>query len=398
MPKLLFTLARRLTLACGLTLALAASAAPMLVPSTPTAIVGTGDDERMISYRHQNHMWQTPDGAVHALVNVGSQPSGAALRMYSSPDGGVTWVPGLEIAGTDGVSTSDGLLAGSRLYVTYGTSDGGIALAALDYDATAGSWQVSATETVFSSPTVHAENASVARDANGRFWVAFTTFDRDSGNFAIRLWCRSGGTWADTGLTFGTPDPVNERSARPVAVRGGMGMVYSLHGTLYWATRQNGDPETQAWTQQPIYTNVGSDKDPYGSHFSVAVDGQGNVHVALVDASQLKYARMLAGRQVWRTTTISGPVQVAYMQMLVAGSRLMIVSNTKTLLAVFQSADTGVTWTQTHLLTHPVGDADYGNPRNEAPGNVTQGTVPVLQQYRTLDGSAQGAISFGVPL
>ncbi|MCK7501603.1 MAG: hypothetical protein MZW92_74995 [Comamonadaceae bacterium] len=120
------------------------------------------------------------------------------------------------------------------------------------------------------------------------------------------------------------------------------------------------------------------------------------MHVALADASKLWYARMLAAKGEWRSTMIAAPLQVAYMQVVVAGSTLMLVTNNQARLSVYQSRDTGASFTLTHALTHAADGADYSNPRNEAPAGVAGGTVPVLQQY--VDGGVQRLLSFRVPV
>src|ERR1700750_2260659 len=56
-----------LTTAC---FAAVARAEPVAVLAQPTDL--TSSSELMISYRHQEHMWQTPDGALHLVVNRGT--------------------------------------------------------------------------------------------------------------------------------------------------------------------------------------------------------------------------------------------------------------------------------------------------------------------------------------
>ncbi|MCK7501602.1 MAG: hypothetical protein MZW92_74990 [Comamonadaceae bacterium] len=239
MQQTLFAgLARRIA-AAALSLAFAAAAVPaaaqtggvVALPATPTTIAGS--ETRMISYRHQNHMWQTADGWTHLLANVGPQGDGSALRMFSSGDGGVTWAPGIAVADTDGSSTADGFLAGNVLYATWAATGGRIAFASLQWDPTGRAWRVTRSETAFASDRFKAVNPSVARDGVGRFWLGFTTQDAASGEYALKMLRRTSTAlgWVDSGLVFGAPDRLsNERSIRPVAVAGGVGAVWSLHG------------------------------------------------------------------------------------------------------------------------------------------------------------------------
>src|SRR5690348_7943712 len=68
---------------------------------SPIATPLTGTADRMISYREQNHSWQTSDGAFHLLINTGNQPGRDALRLYTTRDQGATWTPGPTIASTN---------------------------------------------------------------------------------------------------------------------------------------------------------------------------------------------------------------------------------------------------------------------------------------------------------
>jgi hypothetical protein len=377
-----------------------AQAAVQQIPSTPTTLAGSQD--RMISYRHQNHMWQTADGGTHVLMNVGTQADGRTLRIFTSMDNGVTWVAGIDLPNTGETSTSDGFLAGNNLYVTYATASSAIAFSFLQYDPPTRTWRLVSTETVYQSSTVLAVNPTLTRDGQNAYWVAFPTQDANF-NYSIKLMQRASSMsgWIDTGLVFGVVDKQGvDRSARLVTIAGGVGMVYSVHQNFFWATRTNGSAPTQAWSTSQIYASQVADIDPYGSHFSVMVDAGSNVHVAMVDGGQLLYFRWLYNKQSWNAQpfVLSQPVQATYMQILAAGSNLMIVYNSKTTLGVLQSSNSGQTWVATHALTHPPtdGNPDYTNPRMEAPSNGSGSPVPVLQQY--VDSGVQRAMQFQVPV
>jgi hypothetical protein len=369
------------------------------IPSTPTDISGSA--ERMISYRHQNHMWQTADGATHALVNVGGQANGTSLRLYTSVNNGVSWVGGPELPVTDDTSTSDGFLMNNNLFVTYSTTAGGVAFSQLRYDAGTTTWVLGATEMAYQVPGVRAINPTVARDAQGRHWVGFTSQD-SAGFYNIKMVLRASAAqgWVDTGFLFGPSDNLSiERSARLVTVAGGVGMVYTVHQDVFWAKRQNNWLVTQPWSRSQAYVDRGVDNDPFGSHFSVTVDAQNNVHMAMVDGGQMLYLRLANGSQTWAPPKVlTKPVRAAYVQILSSGSTLMFVGNDKSSVVVFQSTDGGTSWTKTHLLIHPSpdGTTDYSNPRMELPGNDPASPVPVLQQYR--EGETQRTMAFQVPV
>lgn len=403
MNRLLTRLRRQMLLAATVMGLSSASLGQVVtvIPSTPSNISGTV--ERMISYRNQNHMWQTADGATHALVNVGNQPNGTSLRMHTSLDNGVSWVGSVELPVTDFTSTSDGFLQGNNLFVVYSTTSGGVAFSQLRYDPATTTWTLGATESAFQSDTLVASNPTVARDAQGRYWAAFTTQDADNNaNIKMVLRPTTAPGWVDTGFVFGPTDNLSldktERGARVVTVAGGVGLVYTVRQDVFWAKRQNSWPVTQPWARSPAYADKGEDNDPYGSHFSVTVDGQSNVHMAMVDGGQMLYLQLANGAQKWTRKVLTAPVRAAYVQILTSGSTLMLVGNDKTTAVVFQSTNGGSTWAKTHLLLHPPSDgiSNYDNPRMELPGNNPASPVPVLQQYR--ERNIQRTISFRVPV
>lgn len=69
---------RALVIGLAATLWTAPLAAQVEIPAGLTDLSSTS--ERVISYRLQEHMWQTPDGASHAMINRGR---GAALPTQS---------------------------------------------------------------------------------------------------------------------------------------------------------------------------------------------------------------------------------------------------------------------------------------------------------------------------
>jgi hypothetical protein len=382
---------------CGL-LGGTLSQAQTSIPASPTTIVGT--TERLISYRHQNHMWQTADGATHALINVGALPGGRSLRMYTSIDNGVNWVGGLEIDNTGDTATSDGVLVGNTLHITYSTVQDGVAYSQLAYSAASRNWSVVGTESAFQSVGVMAINPALARDQSGRIWLAFTSQVRLTGVNSIKMVRRGSASagWIDTGFTFGASDSISiERSARPVAIPGGVGMVYTVHKETYWAKRSNSAPVGQAWASKLIYTNLGTDTDPFGSHYSVAVDTPGNVHLAMVDGGKLLYFRLLASATTWTKKVMTPAIKANYVQTALSAGSVMLVTNANSTLWVYQSSDQGTVWRKTHVLTHDTGTdvISYDRPRMEVP-TVSLSPVPLLQQYS--EAAQERAMSFQVPV
>src|SRR5688500_303362 len=136
-----------------------ARAAPPAISPEPTNL--SGNSELMISYRHQERMWQTSDGALHVVINRGMSPPNPGLVLNSSYDGAVTWVVQITFANSNRNSTVDGMLQGSLLVLVYATTDGGVSFAQLPYDSALRTWQVNRSETVFYSSQLDVDNPTV---------------------------------------------------------------------------------------------------------------------------------------------------------------------------------------------------------------------------------------------
>ena len=368
------------------------------IQGQPTTLASTAD--RMISYRCQNHMWQTADGATHAIINRGPGLSGQSLTLFSTFDGGATWVnSGVNLPSSNGSSTSDGYLAGDRLRMTYDVGTNAIRYAEVKYDAAARTWTLGQVQVVYKSDAAAALTPSIAADSKGRQWLAFTSQDKASGNFSIKMMLRvsKSDPWVDTGFVFGPVDNVsNERSGRPIATKGGMGMIYTVKSETYWAERKNKWDLAQPWKQSLVYTKELPMNDPYGTHFSVVADAAFNMHMAQVDGGRLVYSRYLVADKTWQTSILTDNQKTSYVQATIADGNVVLVGNSYTNLSVYQSTDGGATFTRTQALTHPAptGAIDYSRPRMETPATSTS-PIPVLQQY--LDGKIQRAMFFAVP-
>jgi hypothetical protein len=386
----------------------AALAAPLTIPALPTTLVS--DADRMISYRHQNHMWQTSDGATHVVVNSGTLAgSNGSLTLYSSFDAGNSWVAMLSLANTDMYSTSDGVLSNGNLTLAYSSTQGQILFSVAHYNSAQQTWSLVRTETVFGSSDLAGINPAIAIDNLGTIWCAFVSKDMAPTNrgYNIKLIQRpSGGTsWQDTGLIFGPTDNLSiERSARPVVLSNGVGMVYSVHQNIFWAYRANGLPTNQPWVEQTLFTSTPPyDIDPYESHFSIVADNQKNLHLATTDHGRLLYFRFVNYSQMWNPVKIlTGDINAGYVQATWALGTLAVFYNNNATVRVIQSADKGTTFTPTNILSHqpaPTGSTlDYSHPRIETPGGLSPlgGPIPVFQQYA--DGATQKVMYFAVPV
>jgi hypothetical protein len=359
----------------------------------------------MISFRHAEHMWQTSDGAIHVLINRGTLvQAGTSLQLFSSFDAGQSWVATSWLDNTNKYSTADGVLAGNWLRLAYASADGSILFSVLRYDSSLKTWSLVKTETVFASNDSTAINPAIAIDDLGTIWCALVNRGNVSSDFNIKLIRRAAGVaaWEDTGLIFGPTDNVSvERSARPVVISNGVGMIYTVHEKIFWAYRLNDWPTTEPWIEQTLFTGAPPyDTDPFASHFSVVADANRNLHMATVDHGRLLYFRFVNRTQTWNPVkALTNDIQAGYPQVSIAQGKLAIFVNALTFAKVLQSTNSGTTFTYTNLLTHdpaPEGSAlSYQNPRLETPG-YSFDPIPVFQQY--VDGTTQGLMFFQVPV
>lgn len=364
----------------------------------------TSNVDRMISYRFQERTWQTPDGGTHMVVNRGTLPSKGALVLSSSYDNGVSWSAATVISNTDYTSTVDGFLNGNLLTVVYSTTDQRIQQGLYVYDPTLKRWTRSTTLTVYYNPTVVAYSPSIEMDAVGALWCCYVTEDKATLSTVIRLSFRSrlGGPWGDTTLQFGTTDNLpGERAGRLVRVPGGVGMVYTWHDDIYWASRLDGAPIVSPWTTTLLWRSdpPGSGgRGAWGGHFSVIKTPDGNAHMATVDAGRLVYFRYIAATGQWNPINVlSVDFAASYTQITLCEGKLLIVVNSQSQAMAIQSDNLGDSFYAIASLKHPppTTGQSYSEPRLESPG-VSRNPVPVLQQYT--DGTLLKLMQFSVPL
>jgi hypothetical protein len=364
-----------------------------------------GTATRMISYRDQNHSWQTSDGAIHIVINLGAP----GLALYSSFNNGSTWTQMFALADTNGYSTDDGALTntatGATLQLVYGTSEsvGAIRFAAATYDSATQSWTVNSTQTAYAAAGIVATNPALASDSAGNLWCGFTVKITATTQYQEEMIYQLAGSqeWVNTGLIFGQPDNTTQHSARPVPYAGGVGVLYQDDVTLYWAYRLNSSALDAAWVSTTLYVGLPSEAaDPYDTHYSVVADSQDNLYLAFVGSpANLIFAIFSSSANAW------GPMQVlensthatAYPEVSFADGNLLLMANDLTDVEVLQSTNLGVSFRETQLLTHPAATAgvSYSKPRVETPRYATS-PVPVFQQF--VDGITSELLFFQVPV
>lgn len=371
------------------------------VRAEPTGLAS--DNERMVSYRHQEHLWQTSDGALHLVFNRGALEPWPGLVLFSSFDGGLNWVFQRSFADTDYLSSADGLLQGGELSLAYQTSGRNLVFTRLLYDPVQRAWALLLEETAYASPVLGAINPAIAVDALGTIWCGFVARDRVTNDVNLRLISRAAGStgWDDPGLTFGPTDRRSiERSARPVRIPGGMGLVFTVRENTYWAWRADELPRDGAWAVETLFTRtpVPSTSDPYASHFNVVADAFGNVHLVTNENYDVLYFKRRAESGLWTAPKqVDDARKVVYMQVGMSNDKLAIafsVQRGRGLVVV--SPDLGETfapWVET-VLTKAVPGANFNTARVEMPA-YSAGGLALLQQYAIY--ATQSLMSWRIP-
>lgn len=404
-PRSEWVLAKRIGCAWAIALGLFGAAVSHAKPPSilPVSTDLTSGNELMVSYRHQERMWQTADGALHLVINRGDlEPTGLVLN--SSYDGGVTWAPTQVLSPTNNDSTADGFLQGTLLSIAYANTDGSISFGQYSYDSGARTWTLVRTEPVYSSTQFRGVNPTVAVDDTGAVWCSFAAFDRTTNDVNIRLIYRAGDSvaWADTGLIFGPTDNLSrERSARPIRIPGGMGMIYRVNQSTLWTARTNGAPYDSAWPPAlNIHEGTPQRKlsDPYASHFSTIADELDYLHLAVADDGNALYLRYTSSTGTWTTAEkLNGRRKISYLQIgLWNGQVALVFSASRGQGEVRVSNDQGSTFVQQAGLELPAAapGTSYLTGRIETAGKSV-GTLPVMQQYE--DQNLQRLMLFKVP-
>lgn len=372
----------------------------------PIDVIG---EKEIVSFRNQNHSWQTADGAIHLMVNQGLTGADAGIALYSSFDGGMTWVEEFKLPDTRGGATDDGVLtdtsSGATLQVVYSTSvkPYTISYATATYTTSTQSWSLVSSQTAFSQSGLKPSIPAFTVDDQGNLWCAFSVENLQQQTYEEKLIYLAAGTsqWQDTGLLFSSTFNSSQHSARPLPYAGGVAMVYQDDTTLYWAYRLDGAPCTAPWTTTVLSDGLPpSTEDPYGTHYNVAADADDNLYLAFIAyPANLVYGYYTSAAGAWQPfQVLAGALTKAvYPEVTLSGGNVLLFVNDKSDVSVFQSTDGGQTFEITQQLTHPPDQPgiSYSQPRVESPRSALS-PVPVWEQF--IDGSAYGLLFFQVPV
>lgn len=344
------------------------------------------DNDRIISYRHQERMWQTTDGALHLVVNRGTFGAGG-LALFSSFDGGRQWSLAMAFADTGEDSTVDGELRGTRLSLVHSEAAGTIRHRVLRYDATSRTWMTEINEPVVVDPGLRALNPAAVTDRQGVVWCAFLARDRASGAHSLRLARRApDGAWSLTTNVLGGSARSMARSARPILTPEGVGIAFRVRNVLWWASRFDGTDLSTPWDQRQLNVDTPEPDlyDPFASHFSAVVDDSQAIHLVVVDNGNVLYFRRDQGLGAWSAPrVIDGARRSVYVKIGWNGEKVFVTipSNTGSG-AVLASSDGGGSFVEAHSLVVPPPSAGitYEFSRHEMPSRWF-GALPILQQF-----------------
>jgi hypothetical protein len=319
-------------LASGYASQASAAPPPFVVQSdVPTGI--ESDADIFVSLRYMRHLWIAPDGVQVAVVQQGTN---GALGLYKSFDSGSSWtweqdLPSASDEISDGVMLDDG----SLLLVTsiVGSSPGSdLHFLRLDYDTGSQAWDLdplSPTTVYDSNAVARASRATIAVDSNDVLWCSFRLQNTNSSNYRIRLFYSvdDGASWQDSTNLFGTANAWAEKDAKVIATGSGIGIVFQdITGPVAsptrakrWAFRNDAAPLGATISSSLVATMTSSDGDPYGSHWTVAADSVGNVHLSYQDGP-VRYQRLDIGLQTWSSPVSLGTYSGSYNSLSVSGS------------------------------------------------------------------------------
>ncbi len=271
------------------------------------------ESQRSISFRNMRHVWIASDDTMAFAVQEG-EFSGNRLVLYTSVDG-LNWNFETIISNNPNV-VKDGIIdADNNIHLVTSIPSENLAVDVqyirLVYDEILREWHVSPSETgtVFNSNrTLKASRATIAQDTHGVLWCAFRLQNSTSNTFQIRVRYSldNGITWENSGSAFGARNNMAEKSGKVISAGSKIVLVYQnvigdvelQERTKEWASRDDNDPFNEEWESGLVAHMESMGQDPYSTHWSVASDHEGNVHMSYQD-NGTKYTMLSAFTEEW---------------------------------------------------------------------------------------------------
>jgi hypothetical protein len=299
----------------------------------------TSDVRQALSLRFMRHIWTTNDtAAVLATVVQKGGKDGHGLVLYKSLDEGGNWTLERVLSSatdivSDGVLDSNNniLIATSLIGATPVTN---VDFIRLIYEPASKSWAIDPMTpvTVFASvATRRASRATISVDSKGVIWCAYRWQLTLGGIpfFQVKVsYSADGGyTWVDSGNRFGTPNTLAQKSAKVISLGSRTAVVFqdqqfALPDTnryKSWAYRDDNQPLGDSWTSETISLMVSAQDDTLGSHWSLAADDSGNLHLSYQDAG-IRYLKYDASAGAWQAPVVISTSDATYNSISVAGN------------------------------------------------------------------------------
>ncbi len=272
-----------------------------------------------VSLRFMRHIWivNYSDPVIAAVVQQGGY-GGHGQALYKSLNEGADWTLESDLESETDI-VSDGVLDSNNnlLIVTSllnHARTANVDFIKLMYDPTSKSWTIDPSTPVIvypSSASGKATRASISLDSNGVIWCAFRFMVPVSGipgivQIKVYYSVDGGHSWADSGNRFATPNWVPQKSAKVISVGSRTALIYEDRQVVpagvvrfkAWAYREDSQPLQDRWTSEIIAQMVSAETDSLGSHWSVAADEVGNLHLSYEDAG-IRYLKYDAATGSW---------------------------------------------------------------------------------------------------
>lgn len=272
----------------------------------------SSNQHSFIATRYMRHIWMAPGHVLAAAVQKAGV-DGEHLVLIKSTNAGQSWETDRVLVADHSKYISDGVMAANGdLYIAASTLltshiAAPIQLLKLHYNPAARSWDLS--HTSFVAPASLGNRASIAVDSNGIVWCAFRAHEVANSEWFIKVMYSQddGLTWQDSGREFGTRNSNPQKNPKLLAFNGRLVMIShdAVEGqgppahSKKSASRRDTAVATAAWHQGPSIDMLAY--DPHGTHWSVANDPQGHVHMSYQDGgiTYTKYAGAIG--DTWAT-------------------------------------------------------------------------------------------------
>ncbi|RAH96513.1 hypothetical protein DLJ53_31850 [Acuticoccus sediminis] len=324
-----------------------AGAGPV-IDQGPVRQAWTFNAPKLIVSRMQDHVVETSDGHLHALVNLGGR---RGLTLLSSEDAGQSWQRAGEIPDTADSSADIRLVDGEdRLLVVTATGEGSVIYAAYDYDPADGSWSLAVTSEVTGGVDDASTNPTIVMDDGGRLAVACNVETPDG--LALVL------AWSDDGLTWTRAEPlvdpdVAAGSFRVLSTPDGIGVLAATADAFTFLAYDAGTGE---WTSEPVSGTGAAGR--FASHFSTTTLGEDIVLASVGEDEVVRVVLYDGGTGTWGAPAAPlGDLAATNVQISAgADGSLHLVADdhdSPGRLVVYESEDGGASWSEEAVLQVP---------------------------------------------